>query len=180
MIEACTDGWEWYECLNIFGALYLIPVLIICIVIYNITQGDNFMRSLFVFIIGVIALFCLYAGTAPAQEAPAAGVQVAAWDRVRVSWDHNEPRPEGYRVYMAAPGENFDFTAPVCDTVENFCDITGLPADVDRAVIVRAYQGDYTSQNSDRIVFNTGILAKDIVYPNQPGGVKVTITVETN
>lgn len=44
--------------------------------------------------------------------------------QVTVTWDHNEPRPEGYRVFQRLEDAAYDYTAPAWQGPENIATIT--------------------------------------------------------
>lgn len=69
----------------------------------------------------------------------------------RVDWDHNNPIPEGYRVYMRYAGQSYDYDNPIWTGTTS---ITGdLIADDNRVfyVVVRAFEGERQSADSEEV-----------------------------
>ena len=85
-----------------------------------------------------LALLLLLASTAMAGE-------------IRLTWDHNEPLPEGYRVFMRVEGQQYDYSQPFWQGAENVTEPLGTSYGVLLHFVVRAYQGEYESADSNEV-----------------------------
>jgi hypothetical protein len=87
-------------------------------------------------------------------------------EEVKYAWDHNDPLPEGYRLFLRYGTEAYDYTAPVWQGIEN--STTSIPVDKSRVfhAVVRAYVGEYESADSNEVSW--------AVVPS-PNGLGVTV-----
>ena len=83
--------------------------------------------------------------------------------QVTLAWDANDPEPEGYRVFCRQSGEAYDYDHPIWDNSATTCTLIGLDEYTDYAFVVRAYDGDLESADSEE-VWLTGLVAE----PEQP------------
>ena len=72
---------------------------------------------------------------------------------VKISWDPNDPAPEGYRVYRRIEGQAYDYSAPVWEGPETAAVIDGPDFGITHYYVVRAYDGDLESIDSDEVSF---------------------------
>ena len=72
---------------------------------------------------------------------------------VKVSWDHNDPLPEGYRVYQRKSGQAYDYSSPVWTGANNSGVVYNLEYDTTYYFVVRAFEGTLESVDSDEVSF---------------------------
>jgi hypothetical protein len=73
--------------------------------------------------------------------------------QVRLSWDANAPAPEGYRVYQRIAGQAYDYSEPVWQGPETYAVINGPAFGVTHYYVVRAYDGELESIDSNEVSF---------------------------
>lgn len=83
----------------------------------------------------------------------------AAAAEVKLTWDHNDPLPEGYRVYMRTEDNDYNYETPVWDGKENVCTIDGLLPATQYYFVVRAYIADDSSGDSNEVTYKPDIPA---------------------
>lgn len=83
--------------------------------------------------------------------------------QVTLAWDANDPEPEGYRVYCRQSGEVYDYAHPIWDSSATTCTLIGLDDYTEYAFVVRAYDGNLESADSEE-VWLAGLIAE----PEQP------------
>ena len=83
--------------------------------------------------------------------------------QVTLAWDANDPQPEGYRVFCRAAGESYAYSHPIWDSTATTCTLIGLDEYTDYAFVVRAYDGNLESADSEE-VWLPGLVAP----PEQP------------
>ena len=71
----------------------------------------------------------------------------------KISWDHNDPLPEGYRVYQRKSGQAYDYSSPVWTGANNSGVVYNLEYDTTYYFVVRAYEGTLESVDSDEVSF---------------------------
>jgi len=72
---------------------------------------------------------------------------------VAVRWDPNNPTPEGYRVFMRDEAGSYDYSQPAWQGPETTTTLTGLTEDQTYALVVRAYDGEMESADSNEVVY---------------------------
>jgi chitinase len=74
---------------------------------------------------------------------------------VTLSWhpDPNHPAPEGYRVFMRQAGQNYDYSQPDWEGDEKTCTLTGLEDLTPYYFIIRTYEGDVESNDSEEVYY---------------------------
>ena len=87
------------------------------------------------------------------SKVSAATYSVPQTTGVSLTWDHNDPKPEGYRVYQRQSGQNYDYANPVWDGTDNQAQVYNLAYDTTYYFVVRAYDGSLTSVDSEEVSF---------------------------
>jgi chitinase len=82
---------------------------------------------------------------------------------VTLQWDANVPAPEGYRVFARETGENYNYDHPLWEDDLTTCMLTGLVEGTTYHFVVRAYDGDLESADSEEVSFTPSF-----VVPNLP------------
>jgi hypothetical protein len=82
--------------------------------------------------------------------------------QVSLAWHPNDDPGNGYRVYQRAAGEAYNYHAPVCSNEanandNNTCTIDGLEYDRTYYFVVRAYEGNVESEDSNEVEFNASL-----------------------
>ena len=72
---------------------------------------------------------------------------------VTLSWDPNNPVPEGYRVFARQSGQGYNYAHPIWENSEVSCKLTGLVEGVTYYFVVRAYEGTLESPDSDEVSY---------------------------
>lgn len=72
---------------------------------------------------------------------------------VSLRWDANVPAPEGYRVFAREAGGSYDYDHPIWEKSLTTCTLTGLTEGVTYFFVVRAYEGDLESVDSDEVSY---------------------------
>lgn len=80
---------------------------------------------------------------------------IARADSVTLSWDANDPAPEGYMIYQRLDGAAYDYTdgTEVCKTVETSCVVENLSQGIQYFFVARAYVGQEQSGDSNEVNF---------------------------
>ncbi|MGD8845304.1 MAG: fibronectin type III domain-containing protein [Desulfobacteraceae bacterium] len=78
--------------------------------------------------------------------------------QVTLSWDPNEPAPQGYNLLQRTEGGTYDYANPVwptdgCHHTETTCTIANLTPGVTYYFVVRAYNGSDQSSDSNEIPY---------------------------
>lgn len=100
-----------------------------------------------------LTLFPLFILT-PTIAANAAGVTLR--------WDSNDSIPEGYRVFARRSDQFYDYTRPDWEGPEATCTLDNLEAQTDYYFVVRAYDGDLESLDSDEVHCITASISIDL------------------
>jgi hypothetical protein len=83
-------------------------------------------------------------------------VQAIAAD-VTLAWDHNDPLPEGYRIFLRQDSGSYNYTSPAWQGPENTATINnlyGIPMiESTYFFVVRAYLEDLESADSEEVFF---------------------------
>lgn len=102
------------------------------------------MRTLdFKILVIVLAVICLMFVTL-INQANAADVPLA--------WDHNDPLPEGYKVFVRLGSTPYDYNTPAWTGPGNTAQVTVPDSTIFHAVC-RAYDGVYESEDSNEITY---------------------------
>ena len=87
---------------------------------------------------------------------------------VTLAWDANTPAPDGYRLYSAPESQPFVYTTPAWQGPATTCTLPDLPDGVTYKFVVRAYQGDIVSGDSNTVVYTVPEPTQTVVYPRAP------------
>ena len=80
------------------------------------------------------------------------GVTQAA--EIGLAWDHNDPLPDGYRIYQRCGDETaFDYTIPMWTGTENNTGMFEVEDGLKCFYVVRAYVGEVESADSNEVSF---------------------------
>lgn len=82
---------------------------------------------------------------------------------VSLRWDANVPAPEGYRVFVREAGQAYDYENPIWGESQTTCTLISLVEGVTYHFVVRAYEGDLESADSEEVSYTP-----PVVVPNQP------------
>jgi hypothetical protein len=90
---------------------------------------------------------------------------VAYGAAVNVSWDPNDPTPEGYRVFIRLEGEAYDYTQPAWQGTETNAVMDGPLFGQTHYYVVRAYDGNLESVDSNEVSYtNTSVSIPKITH----------------
>jgi chitinase len=81
---------------------------------------------------------------------------------VTLRWDANVPEPEGYRVFAREGSQSYNYAHPIWENNLATCTLTGLTEGITYHFVVRAFDGDLESADSEEVDYTP--LA---VVPNQ-------------
>jgi chitinase len=70
---------------------------------------------------------------------------------VSLRWDPNDPAPEGYRVFARKSGQAYNFSQPDWEGAATTCTIGVLDGGTDCYFVVRAFDGDLESADSEEV-----------------------------
>lgn len=71
--------------------------------------------------------------------------------RVSLRWDHNQPAPEGYRIFARRSDQAYDYTRPDWEGTANSCTIDLLEDQTEYFFVVRAFDGYLESLDSEEV-----------------------------
>jgi len=74
---------------------------------------------------------------------------------VTISWAPNDPTPEGYRIFQRAEGEAYDYSQPCWTGSDTQGTVYNLDWDTTYYFVVRAYEGDLESADSEEVSYST-------------------------
>ncbi|BBO77592.1 hypothetical protein DSCW_50090 [Desulfosarcina widdelii] len=83
--------------------------------------------------------------------------------QVTLAWDANDSKPEGYRVFSRQSGEAYNYDHPIWEGTATTCTLIGLDDFTDYAFVVRAYDGNLESADSNEVR-----LPSLVAEPEQP------------
>ena len=73
--------------------------------------------------------------------------------QVTLTWDHNDPAPDGYCIYLRTEGQAYDYNQPCWIGIDTTGTVDGLEANTMHYFVVRAYVADQESADSDEVKF---------------------------
>jgi hypothetical protein len=82
--------------------------------------------------------------------------------QVNLEWDASNPAPEGYHVFQRESLDNYDYGTPIWTGNESTCTIDNLSEGTTYFFIVRAYNGQEESGDSNEVQFSPGSTLPDI------------------
>ena len=91
---------------------------------------------------------------------------------IKVAWDANDPVPEGYKVFIRQPPAAYDYSTPAWQGSGTLTDPIAVENNVPIAIVVRAFDGELQSPDSDEIQY-TPREQKTILYPEQPKSILI-------
>ena len=82
---------------------------------------------------------------------------------VTLQWDANDPAPEGYRVFARESGASYNYANPIWES-DNYsqtteCTLIGLTEGTTYYFVVRAYDGDLESADSEEVTYTPAVVA---------------------
>ena len=90
---------------------------------------------------------------------------VAYGATVRVSWDANDPAPEGYRVFIRFEDDAYDYTQPAWQGAKTNAVLDGPLFGQTHYYVVRAYDGNLESVDSNEVSYtNTSVSIPKITH----------------
>ena len=93
---------------------------------------------------------------------------------VTLQWDANVPAPEGYRVFARQDGQNYDYNHPIWEDNATTCTLIGLLDGVNYYFVVRAYDGDLESADSQEVSYTPAVVVPNQA-PNADAGTNQTV-----
>jgi len=82
---------------------------------------------------------------------------------VTLQWDPNDPTPEGYRVFARESGAGYDYANPIWESSQydttSTCNLIGLTEGTTYYFVVRAYEGDLESADSEEVSYTPAAAA---------------------
>ncbi|WP_372679925.1 hypothetical protein [Desulfosarcina sp.] len=76
--------------------------------------------------------------------------------QVTLTWDPNDPAPDGYSIYLRAEGQAYDYSQPCWTGYGTIATVYGLEENVAYFFVVRAFVGVQESADSIEVKFNNG------------------------
>lgn len=76
---------------------------------------------------------------------------------VTVTWDHNDPRPEGYRIFTREADVPYNYDVPIWQGPENIATVT-VDDNTVWYFVVRAYEGDLESADSEEVSYDAHVI----------------------
>ena len=93
---------------------------------------------------------------------------------VTLQWDANQPAPEGYRVFTRQEGQNYDYNHPIWEDNATTCTLIGLVDGVTYYFVVRAYDGELESADSQEVSYTPALVVPNQA-PNADAGINQTV-----
>jgi hypothetical protein len=70
---------------------------------------------------------------------------------VTIDWDHNNPLPEGYRVFMRYDDNPYDYSTPIWEGSASRTEKITIDDNRLASFVVRAFVGDLSSEDSEEV-----------------------------
>jgi hypothetical protein len=74
---------------------------------------------------------------------------------VTLAWDPNDPAPDGYRIYQRMEGNSYNYSEPSWTGPGNTGTVYNLKLDTTYYFVVRAFDGELESSDSEEVYFET-------------------------
>jgi hypothetical protein len=74
---------------------------------------------------------------------------------VSLAWDPNDQIPEGYCVYQRKAGKSYNYNQPCWTGSTTNATVSNLSSDTTYYFVVRAYEGELQSANSEEVTYTT-------------------------
>ncbi|MFO7644454.1 MAG: fibronectin type III domain-containing protein [Desulfosarcina sp.] len=92
----------------------------------------------------------------------------AAWSAdVSLRWDPNEPPPQGYRIFAREGSQSYNYSNPIWQGSQSTHTLIGLKEGVTYSFVVRAFEGNLESLDSDEVTY-TPLVVDATEPPPQP------------
>ncbi|WP_319521194.1 choice-of-anchor U domain-containing protein [uncultured Desulfosarcina sp.] len=89
---------------------------------------------------------------------------------VTLAWDANDPTPEGYRVFARENSASYNYTTPIKQTAGTGCTLIGLTEGITYCFVVRAYDGDLESADSEEVCYTPSSVPSNQAPVAEAGG----------
>ena len=76
--------------------------------------------------------------------------------QVTLTWDPNDPAPDGYCIYLRTEGQAYDYNQPCWTGYDTVGTVYGLEENVAYYFVVRAFEGVQESADSIEVIFANG------------------------
>jgi hypothetical protein len=76
---------------------------------------------------------------------------------VTLAWDPNDPTPEGYRIFQRTEGQVYDYSQSCWTGSDTQGTVYNLEWDTTYYFVVRAYEGDLESADSEEVSYHTPV-----------------------
>lgn len=86
---------------------------------------------------------------------------------VTFMWDANDPVPEGYRLFIHSIGADYNYAEPIWQGSEITATVD-IPEGIEHYAVVRAFEGDLESGNSNEVVFTIESEPEVLYCPKRP------------
>lgn len=93
---------------------------------------------------------------------------------VTLRWDANYPAPEGYRVFARQNGASYNYNTPIWEDTLTECTLIGLTEGTTYHFVVRAYDGNQESADSQEVSFTAGAVGANQA-PTADAGTNQTV-----
>ena len=95
---------------------------------------------------------------------------------VTLTWDHNEPLPDGYRLFMRIDGSEYNYATPVWQGTDNTCSIDGLQPATKYFFVVRAFVKEDESGDSNEVDYKPPVSAPANLRIN----IEISVLIDVN
>jgi chitinase len=83
----------------------------------------------------------------------------AAWSAsVSLRWDPNDPTPQGYRIFAREGSQSYNYSNPIWQGSQTTHTLIGLKEGVTYSFVVRAFEGDLESLDSDEVSYTPPVV----------------------
>lgn len=94
---------------------------------------------------------------------------IAVSASVSLSWDPNNPTPDGYRVFARKSGQAYNYSQPAWEGSSVTCTVDSLQDQTDYYFVVRAYEGSMESVDSEEVHYIPAEPANPLPVTDQDG-----------